>query len=412
MPDESTTPELPLDEALLTAQDSLDQVRVWLMGAVFALLGLGLVLIYSASAIRAERFGWNFYFVERQLVWIGLGLVVLAVAGRIDYHWLLRWRLPLLVCMLGALLAVLLPGVGTTVNGARRWFRLAGYSIQPSEIAKVVMVVVLAAYADRNGAALQRSFWRFLLLFALALCVPALVLVEPDIGTAALLGAVLVFMLFSAGARVTHVGFCLLAGGPFAVGYALLHFEHVQGRIHAWLYGGAKAYQAKMSVLSLGSGNLHGVGLGQGWAKQWYLPEAHTDFIFAVGGQELGFLGCVGVIAAFAIIVICGACLVRQVPDRFGALLALGLTLMLGLQAAFNIAVVTASVPTKGISLPFVSFGGSGIVSSMAMVGLLCSISRHAYGPYLRMAAAGRERSGWAAHLLWRLWSGRTTGEL
>ncbi|MFW5857912.1 MAG: FtsW/RodA/SpoVE family cell cycle protein [Planctomycetota bacterium] len=396
-------------DLLLARQAELDALRAWILGAAATLAGLGLVLIYSASAVRAEGFGWELFFVERQVWWLAAGLAPFALAWRIDYRWIAAVRWPLLLFGLGALVAVLVPGIGHEVNGARRWFRVAGYSIQPSEAAKVVLVAAMAGILARMEDRLPKSLLRFLVAMGLALGSAALVAMEPDLGTAVLLATVLSAMVFAAGARLVH----LAAGAGLALaGLAVLlavrfdaiasRFGYVWDRVLAWHEGDVhgKGYHAYMSVQALKSGGTFGMAPGRGWAKLGYLPEAHTDFIFAVAGQELGLAGTAGILLVFAVLIICGMRLVRVCPDGFGSLLAFGITLLLGLQAAFNIAVVTGATPTKGISLPFVSFGGSGLVCSMTMLGLLASITRHAYGPHLRVAAPAGSGSAWGAHLL------------
>jgi cell division protein FtsW len=395
---------------VLARQAALDGWRRWLFGSVAALVGLGLVLVYAASAVRAEQsFGWSLFFVRKQLLWIGIGTLALVAAWLLDYRWLLRLRWALLALGLGLLAAVLVPGLGVEVNGARRWFRLGGYSVQPSDAAKLILVAALAGLLARHGSRLRESFACFLGLAALPVAAAGLIAAEPDFGTAVLIGTVLAAMVYVAGARLRHALLAGLLGLPvLAAGVAWRYeslarrFGYVWERIAAWAEGGStgKAWHAWMSVQSLKSGGLEGAGPGQGWAKRWYLPEAHTDFIFAVAGQEFGLVCTLAVVLLFGILIVCGARIAREVPDSFGATLVFGLTLMLGLQAAFNIAVVTAAIPTKGISLPFVSFGGSGLISAMAMVGLIGSVTRHSLAAEVRLARDGAGTGGWGAHLL------------
>jgi len=396
------------DEQLVFGrQAELDSVRAWMLGAAAALMGVGIVLVYSASAVRAEGFGWSLYFVAKQLRWMALGAVAMLAAWHVDYRRLARLRWLLLVAGLGVLAGVLIPGVGAVVNGARRWYRVAGYSIQPSEAAKVLLVAALAAFLSRVDKERPWPFRRFAGMAALATAAAGLIAVEPDLGTGLLVGTALMAMVFAAGAPIRHLLLAGAAGAALFWRYEHLaaRFAYVWERIAAWRVGGSegKAYHAWISVQSLKSGQLYGMHPGQGWAKLGYLPEAHTDFIFSVAGQELGLVGAAGIVLAFAVIVVCGMRLVRLCPDLFGQRLAFGLTLMLGLQAAIHVAVVTAATPTKGISLPFVSFGGSGLVCSMAMLGLLASITRHAYAAHLGLIGRAQGGSPWAAHLLGRL---------
>ncbi|MHC4884916.1 MAG: FtsW/RodA/SpoVE family cell cycle protein [Planctomycetota bacterium] len=367
----------PENDTVEADRRMMDRVLCWLPGSVISLLAVGLVLIYSASAIRAERLGvWSMYFVEKQLIWLVIGGTAMVLASLMDYRLLLRFRWPLFLIGIGGLGGVLV--AGAVVNGARRWFRFAGYSLQPSELAKLVLVVALAGILTRMGEGRIRSVVGLLMAIVLCFVPAALIGIEPDLGTAALVGTVLAAMVFVAGAQKRHLIIISLLTLPLAAYYMASRFNHIMGRITAFLEGGreGKAYHAYMSVQSIRSGGLWGTGPGTGWAKLFYLPEAHTDFIFSVLGQEWGLAGTIGVTLAFALIVVCGFTLFRRCPNPFGGLLAFGLTLMLGLQALFNIAVVTATVPTKGISLPFVSFGGSGLVCSLVMVGILISIAR------------------------------------
>ncbi len=393
-------------EATRARQAECDRVCAWLVAAVAALLAVGIVLVYSASAIRAdEQMGTSLYFLKRQALWIGFGLAAAFALSRIDYrrYYALRW--PLLVATVGLLVTVLV--LGRPINGARRWLHPFGYSVQPSELAKYALVVVLAAFLAHGARNRPMTARRFAGLAGLVLMAAGLVAAEPDLGTALLLAGVLFAMLLAAGARVLHMGLLLAGVGPVALWLMLTRYAHVAGRIQAWLQGGSegKAHHAFMSLQTLGSGGLLGMGPGAGWAKLYYLPEAHTDFIYAVGGQELGLVGALGILAAYAVLVGCGLRLAMRAPDAFARYLVFGITLMLGAQAAMHIAVVTASVPTKGISLPLVSFGGSGLVCALAGIGMLVSVARHAYAPAGRLAA-GADSEPWSAHFLARASAG------
>ncbi len=362
--------------------EALRAIRTHILGAVFTLAGLGLVFVYSASAIRALGFGWEMFFVHKQVQWLAYGLVALAVASWLDYRWLRRLWLPILGLCLGLLGIVLVPGIGSPRNGAYRWLEIGGYNMQPSELAKLGLIIVVAALLARPGPG-RLPFWRgFLPLAALIAVACGLIAVAPDFGTAALVAVVLGAMLLAGGARLWHLALLALALTPPVSYYGLTHFDHIQRRVNAWWIGSTTGtgYHAFMSQVTLGSGGTTGMGLGQGVAKLHYLPEAHTDFIFAILGQELGLAGTLFVVCLFAFLVWEGRRLVTYAPDRFGSLLAFGIVFWLGLQAAFNIAVVTATIPPKGISLPFISFGGSGLCVAFAAVGILVSITRSRTG--------------------------------
>ncbi len=368
------------ETAAATINTELISIRSHIIGSVFTLLAIGIVLIYSASAIKAGNAGWELYFMANQAKWLIVGLAGMAIAGFIDYRWLQRlWPAILPVC-LGLLAAVRIPGIGSNIRGSYRWFRFSGFNVQPSEIAKIGLVIVIAAILSRARAR-GFSFWKdFLPSAAIIGTAAGLIAIEPDFGTAALVTAVLTATLLVGGARWWHIGLMVLSVAPPAAFYGLTHFQHITKRVHAWYTGttSGAGWQPFMSKVALGSGGTTGVGLGQGYAKLYYLPDAHTDFILAIAGQELGLLGTLFIVSLFGILVIAGMRLTRYARDRFGTLLAFGITMMIGLQAAFNIAVVTATIPPKGISLPFVSFGGSGLCVALFGVGLLVSISRRA----------------------------------
>ena len=378
-------PQLPAVEGTDTSARYVSM----LLGAVAVLICVGFVFLYSASALRSS---WEFAFVERQFKALGLGLLAYYVLSYIDYHHYYRWRWVLLGVGVLLLAAVLVPGIGAKVNGARRWFRIGGQSVQPSEMVKILAVLGMAALLYGGRGRLMR-FLPFMALTIPAGVFVGLVALEPDMGTAALLSCVMGAMIFVAGARTIYL---LLMGAlviPPAAILAATRFEYIMGRVQAWLEGSTsgKGYHAWMSKSSIGSGGLTGVGLGRGEANLAYLPEAHTDFIYAVIGQETGLIGAACVLAAFAAFAIAGIGIARRCHDGFGALAAFGLTLMISIQAAFNIAVVTAAVPTKGIALPMISYGGTGLVCNLAAVGLLVSIAR--YGSRRTETAAETPRS-------------------
>lgn len=366
---QETVPE-PVDAEVL------GEIRTRLMGAAFTLIGIGLVLVYSASAVRHG--GWEFDLLVRQVRWLVIGLVGFGAIVAIGHDRLRRaWPLVLLVTI-GLLVAVRIPGVGTRVRGAYRWLRVGGFNMQPSELAKLSMVLVLASLLggmERDKLRFYREVLPVSVLIGLS---TGLVVIEPDFGTAALLAGVLVAMLLAGGASFWHVMLFGLAGAPGVLYYGLTKFDHITARVDAWWQGATDGagWQPWMSQVALGSGGLTGVGSGQGAAKLYFLPDAHTDFIYAILGQEFGIAGTMLVLSIFCFFVVEGMRLVRYAPDRFGALLAFGIVLQIGFQAAFNIAVVTATIPPKGISLPFVSFGGSGLCVSLAGLAMLVSITR------------------------------------
>jgi len=360
---------------------------------VVVLMAVGAVFVFSASAnigqeLNIERF--YDYPGLRQILFFPFACLVLFVASNFDYRrlrasggWLRCPTSYLLALSIVLLILVLIPGLGAEVNNARRWFRVAAgpytMSFQPSELAKWVCIIFLAAFCERYGSQM-RSFWKRL---APACClvgaIVGLVVIE-DLGTAALISLLAFLMLIIGGARWWH----LLAPLPFgagAFGLVLLRSPARMQRIAAFLepekWSDTAAYQANQSLIALGSGRLFGKGLGAGICKYGHLPEDTSDFIFAIIGEELGFVGNAAVILLFIAFLTLAIVVVIRCEDRFGRLLAGGIALTIGVQAALNIAVVTVVLPTKGIPLPFVSAGGTSLLLSAAAVGLLLNVARH-----------------------------------
>ncbi|MBN2711902.1 MAG: cell division protein FtsW [Planctomycetes bacterium] len=376
----------------------LDSCREQLIGVVATLVAFGVVLVYSASSVRAYHFGWEMKYLANQLQWLAVGVVGFMIASRINYRRLERWWIPAFLLTLSLLVAVRTPGVGTKVRGAYRWLRFGGFNMQPSELAKVGLVIVVAALLARSRDG-KLGFWKNVVPVIGVIGIAAgLIVIEPDFGTAALISTVLLGMLIAGGAKFWHIGIMIVAGVPPVVFYGITRFNHINERVAAWLSGSnsGAGWQPWMSKVALGSGGLTGEGLGQGTAKLYYLPDAHTDFIMAIAGQELGLAGTLSIVCLFVYFVYLGFKISSHAQDRFGSLLAFGIVSMIGLQAAFNMAVVTASIPPKGISLPFVSFGGSGLCVALAATGLLVSVTR-AKGAKVAEAIAFSDEEEFAA---------------
>jgi len=356
-----------------------------ILAAALTLTGLGLVMIYNTSGVLSQRFGSSTFFLAKQAVWSGAALAVMFVARGVDYHLYVRLRKPILLAVLALLVAVLIPGLGVKLNGARRWFRFAGVGFQPSDIAKLGLIVYLAGFLDQKRDVLGSWKRGFLPLVLVTGCAVGLIAAEPDIGTAALIACTCGGVLLVGGVRLRHLVPAVLVTVPVAAGFIVLRFPHVRHRLFSFIDPSADplgaGYHARQSLIALASGGVFGRGLAGGSQKLFFLPEAHTDFIFSIIGEELGLLGAVFVVGAFAAILIGVMIIIRHAPDRTGALIATGVALWLGLQAAFNIAVVTASVPTKGIPLPFVSYGGSTLVVTAAAVGIVLNVAGHGMTP-------------------------------
>jgi cell division protein FtsW len=347
---------------------------------------VGLVMVFSASAIVAgNRFHDPEFFLKRQVAWLGFGFLLMHVISRVDYSLWKKLSVPILLCMLVLLVMVLVPGIGVAAKGARRWLRVGPISIQPAEMVKLVTVMYLAAYLTKKAdkVTLFRSGLLPPLVVIGVLC--GLVLLEPDLGTVVVIGLVTVGMLFLAGARLSHLiglGLCAIPAALVLVLGSSYRRQRLMTFLAPWKDASDAGFQITQSFLAFGSGGPFGVGLGEGKQKLFFLPEAHTDFVLALVGEELGLAGTASVIVLFAIFVWRGFLISARARMPFGKFLGLGITLLIGLQALVNAAVVTGLLPTKGLTLPFVSYGGSSLVVSFVGVGMLLSISRdrHAGG--------------------------------
>ena len=361
-----------------------------LLMIMIALTLVGLVMVFSASAVvAANRFHDPGYFLKRQLAWMAFGLVLMHLASRIDYLWWKRLWIPLLGLTVTLLTMVLIPSMGIAAKGARRWLSLGPIAIQPAEIAKFVAVIYLAAYVARKEERLT-AFW---IGVVPALCVvgvlSGLVLLEPDLGTVVVMGSVTIGMLFLGGARLSHLLSLVLCAVPALLALALgrnYRRDRLMTFLDPWKDASDTGFQITQSFLAFGSGGVFGVGLGERKQKLFFLPEAHTDFVLALVGEELGLVGTAVIILLFAIFVVRGFQISARARMPFGRFLGMGITLLIGIQALINACVVTGLLPTKGLTLPFVSYGGSSLVMCMLGVGILLSISRD--------RQAGREETG------------------
>lgn len=345
---------------------------------------VGLVMVFSASAIVAgNRFQDPEFFLKRQIAWLGFGFLLMHLTSRIDYQLWRKLSIPILIGMLVLLVMVLVPSLGVAAKGARRWLRLGPISIQPAEMAKLVTVMYLAAYVTRKADKL--TLFRSGLLPALIVVglLSGLVLLEPDLGTVVVMGLATVALLFLGGARIAHLvslGLCAIPVALVLVLGSSYRRQRLMTFLAPWKDASDAGFQITQSFLAFGSGGPFGVGLGQGKQKLFFLPEAHTDFVLALVGEELGLAGTVTVILLFAIFVWRGFHIAVRARMPFGKFLGMGITLLIGIQALVNAAVVTGLLPTKGLTLPFVSYGGSSLVVSFVGVGMLLSISRDRHG--------------------------------
>jgi len=356
------------------------QADEWLFAATVGLALFGVVMVYSASAELAfAENGTQYHYVARQAVWTVAGLLAMMGVMHFDYG---RLRDRRVVVALVAATVVLLLAVFLfpRINGAHRWIRLpGGFRLQPSELSKLALAIFLARFLERRAGeehALWKTFAPCVLVTGLFVL---LVAAEPDLGTAMMLGVTSVVILFAAGARLLYLGL-LGAAGLVGIVFMIVLFPWRLGRVTAFLDPWADAqgtgFQVVQSLIAVGSGGTDGLGFAQGRQKMLFLPFAHSDFIFAVVGEELGLLGALTLVAVFGLFLWRGARAARRAPDRFGMLLGLGIVVGIVAQALFNISVVLSLVPTKGIPLPFISYGGSSMMLTLVSVGVLLNISQ------------------------------------
>ncbi len=357
---------------------------VYLLFVTLLLVFIGVVMVFSSSAMMArDNYHDSYYFLKRELLFVFLGLMLMFVAKRIPYR--LYWKIiyPLLGVTLFSLLLVLVIGHGGTSEGVHRWIKIGGFSLQPSEFARLV-VIIFTAYALAKKGEKVRDFSKgFLPVLVISGVYILLILAQRDLGGAFILGLIVFLMLFIAGTRISFLLGAVLMALP-ALYYLLFAVSFRRQRILAfldpWKYRLDYGFQIIQSFIAFKSGGLSGVGLGEGKQKLFYLPEAHTDFIFSVLGEELGLIGVIIVVGLFTAFIFRGLMITLKSRDLFGLYLAFGLTLLVGAQAFMNMGVVMGVLPTKGLALPFISYGGSSMMVSMLTVGILLNISTDTEG--------------------------------
>lgn len=366
-----------------------------LLAVVIALLVVGLLSLYSASfAIGEQEYGNPNFFIVRQTIFALVGLAVMGGLARLDYRRLRRVSVLLMLASILGLIAVLLPGVGVVRNGAARWLDAGPVEVQPSELAKLALVLYMSAWLSSRGEHIRDLSLGFLPFVIIVGLVAGLVLVEPDMGTAVVLVLVATTLFFLAGAPMKHLALFLAVGALVSYAVVLTH-DYRLARVQAFLspeadpYG--KGFQLVQLKTALASGGLVGLGWGAGRQKFGFVPGAHTDGVFAIVGEELGFVGVMAVLALFAVLVGRGIYVAMRVRDPFGRLVAAGVSAWLGYQTLINVGGISGLIPLTGIPLPFFSYGGSALIANLAAVGLLLSVSRHVQVEEGLRAAAG----GW-----------------
>lgn len=347
--------------------------------AVLGMLVIGIVMLFSTSAFARDSHGDVYFFIKRQVVWLGVGLVVCAVAAIVDYHfWQRTWWIWFGLALI-ALSFCFVPHFGMRINGSRRWVGLGPIAFQPSEIAKVAAVFFLAWWFAKHEKGSGRILQGFVIPFAIVATLLVLIVTEVDLGTTALMGATMFVIMFVAGTHPVLLGLLSL-GGLAGILFVATHMSERMARLSAFMdperFKDDAGLQQMQALIAWGSGGMEGLGLGNGRQKMLYLPYAHTDFIFPMIGEELGLRVSLLVVFLFVVIIVCGMMIALHAKDRFGLLLGCGIVSLLGLQAAVNIGVTTSLLPNKGLPLPFVSYGGSNLAACLFGIGLLLSIYR------------------------------------
>jgi len=356
------------------------QTRTNLAAITIILLCVGIVMIYSASAIYAfENLGDSAYYLKRHLFYVCIGMLLTLFMMAIRYESLRKAAKPLLLISFVLLALLLLPGVAKQVGGARRWFRFGALSFQPSELAKFAMIVYTADFLARKRSEITSFFYGFLPVLIVLGAVCLLILLQPDLGTVVAIVMICFIMFFVGGVKLTHMVSVVLTSLPllyvlvFSVPYRR---KRILAFLDPWHDPQGTGFQIIQSLVALGSGGLNGVGLGQGKQKLLYLPAAYTDFIFSIIGEELGFIGTAGIVILFGIFLVQATKISLKARDSFGQFLSFGLVSCLVVEAIVNMGVATSLLPTKGLPFPFISYGGTSLVFNMMYVGVILNIGR------------------------------------
>lgn len=346
------------------------------------LLALGVVMVYSATYyISMINYDDPTYYLKRELLWVALGVVVMLLMMRIDYHRLRRFANIALLIAVALLTLVVLPGLGTISHGSQQWIAIGGFTFQPSELAKLCMILYLAAVLEKKGGQLHSFAHGFLPPLLVVTLLFVLIMLEPDLGTGVVLMATGLIVLFAAGVRLRHLATVLI---PVPLAFLALAFsssyrkERIFAFLDPWKDPLGNGWNLIQSYFALGHGGLFGQGLGQGFEKFFYLPEPQSDFIFSVLGEELGFIGTSATLLLYGLLLWRGLRAAMLAPDVFGTLLATGVCAMIGVQVIVNVAVATGVFPITGITLPLLSYGGTSLVVILAGLGVVLNISRQA----------------------------------
>ncbi|WP_205092474.1 stage V sporulation protein E [Thalassobacillus pellis] len=354
---------------------------ILLVTGIFSLLIIGVIMVYSSSSVwAAYKFDDSFFFAKRQILFAVVGIIAMFVLARIPYMtWRNHAKTILIICFI-FLVAVLIPGVGMVRGGAQSWIGVGAFSIQPSEFMKLGLIMFLAKFLSERQKYITSFQNGFLPALSIVLMAFGLIMLQPDLGTGVVLVGTCMLMIFVSGARIAHfigLGMLGLAGFVSLIASAPYRIKRITAFLNPWEDPLGSGFQIIQSLYAIGPGGLMGLGLGQSLQKFFYLPEPQTDFIFAILAEELGFIGGTFVLLLFLLVLWRGIRVSIYAPDLYGSLLALGIVSMISIQVMINISVVTGLIPVTGITLPFLSYGGSSLTLTLCSVGILLSVSRY-----------------------------------
>jgi cell division protein FtsW len=364
-----------------TRKKSHTKTDITLLIVSALILVFGLIMLFSASvAVGLERFGDSNFFIKRQLLWLVIGLVAGYMCYKIDYHFWQKWSLVLLLASIILLGLVLVPGLGSTGQGAQRWLSIGSFSIQPSEFLKLTLILYMAAWLSERGDRAIKDMYTGLIPFAiLIVLIAGLILNQPDLGTFIIIATIAVSMYFIGGARLKHIGILIITG-LVGLGIAIQAAPYRLARLIAFVNPAADpqgaGYHIKQALIAVGSGGIFGVGLGHSRQKFFYLPEVTGDSLFAVIAEELGFLFSTLVIVLFLMFLWRGLRIAKYSPDLFGKFVSIGIIVWIVVQAFVNIGAMLGVLPLTGVTLPLMSYGGSSLIVTLAAIGILLSVSK------------------------------------
>jgi len=357
-------------------------IRISIFVVTALLVAVGVIMIYSSSAIYAyEKMGDSLLFLKRHILFLAISIILTLASMSFDYRRLKNYSRPIIISCLIFLALVLVPSIGTQVGGARRWFRISNFSFQPAEMAKLGLIIYLADFLSRKGPYINKFLHTLFPLLVVSGVIMGLMLLQPDLGTAIVIAILTLILLFLAGIKWSYILGLFSLSIPLFV--LLIYrvpyrWRRIRVFLNPWQDPKGSGFQMVQSLLALGSGGIFGVGLGMSKQKLFYLPEAHTDFVFSIIGEELGLIGTLSITMLFMILIWQGLRIVFKVEDSFGRYLSLGIVSMIALEVIINIGVSIGALPTKGLPLPFISYGGSALVFHMIAIGLLLNVAKNA----------------------------------